>query len=107
MGFTIAFRDVSFDFVDYGGVFFLVDDLRKAIVSVPIRMEGKALLWLNLFEERSHLSLSYQKVAAELSAALNSKGIGRDIDHVIQSEFISKNYHSCARTTRTKPVHSS
>ncbi|RMD95813.1 MAG: GWxTD domain-containing protein, partial [Calditrichaeota bacterium] len=64
--------DVNFDFVEYGGLYRLEVDLRKAIESVPQNLKGSIILWRDLFEQRQHLNIRYQTTANKLERILYS-----------------------------------
>ncbi|MDQ7054417.1 MAG: GWxTD domain-containing protein [candidate division KSB1 bacterium] len=90
--------DVSFDFVEYGGLYRLVTDLRKAIESVPQNLNGLIGLWKGLFEQRQNLSLRYQITANKLNQILHS--ISEDIppqvafaqaERTVTYEYIDRN----------------
>jgi GWxTD domain-containing protein len=59
--------EVTFDFVEFGGRYRLEPDLRRAIVEEATTSRR---LWqlTKLFDDRSHLSITYQRAKAELEA---------------------------------------
>ncbi len=97
-------EDVSFDFIDYGGLFYLVDDISKAIVP----NENKIFSLVQLFEERSNLNSAYQVTAANLRIVLQSIRIGQGAPPMRVGDIIQQDY--IARIDRVKqslPAHAS
>ncbi|RMD95463.1 MAG: GWxTD domain-containing protein [Calditrichaeota bacterium] len=79
------FKDVSFDFVEFGGVFWIVNDLRRAIVPV----NNKLVILTHLFEERSQLSLAYQITAWQLQQKL--LGLNHNsVESILQYEYLQR-----------------
>jgi GWxTD domain-containing protein len=64
--------DVSFDFVEYGGLYRLETDLRGALMAGASGPRDLVYQWQQLFEERQNLSLVYQKTSEELRRLLSS-----------------------------------
>ncbi|MDQ7066488.1 MAG: GWxTD domain-containing protein [candidate division KSB1 bacterium] len=96
--------DVSFDFIEYGGLFYLVDDISKAIVP----NENKLFSLVQLFEERSNLNLAYQVTAANLRMVLQSIRSGQAAPAMRVGDIIRQDY--IARIDRVKqslPAHAS
>lgn len=85
------FGDVSFDFISYGGLYWLTDDLRKAIAAPATTGLGRILQLANLFLERQDLGIRYQIVAPTLLAIAQGFGCGRTPDEVILYDYIEKN----------------
>ncbi|MDQ7065779.1 MAG: GWxTD domain-containing protein, partial [candidate division KSB1 bacterium] len=84
-------KDVSFDFIEYGGLYYLVDDLRKAIVAPPNDATHQLRQWTELFLERQDLGIRYQIVAVSLLNKLNNIAQGQSADDIIRYEYIEKN----------------
>ena len=82
--------DVSFDFVEYGGLFYEVDDISRAIVT----NENRLFNLVQLFEERSGLNLAYQVTAANLRMILFSRVQGGQaimrVRDIIQQDYIAR-----------------
>ncbi len=58
--------DVSFDFVEYGALYRLESDLRRAIESVPQNLRDALDLLAELFLARQSLNIRYQVIANKL-----------------------------------------
>ncbi|RMD96893.1 MAG: GWxTD domain-containing protein, partial [Calditrichaeota bacterium] len=86
--------DVSFDFVEFGGIYYSVEDLRRALASVPSDFRAQLYLWMQLFDERSDLDLNYQITAAALRKSMQdlARGIRPNPESIIQHEYIVRNY---------------
>ncbi len=65
-------RDLSFDFVDFGGIYKQVKDLKEAIVVIPNKYRNikfsvdlKLISSIELYKERANLSINYEKLATD------------------------------------------
>jgi GWxTD domain-containing protein len=69
--YKIAGKNISFDFIEQGATFRLVNDLSEAVNSTN-GVEAMTAL-TRLYEQRSHLSGPYTRIANELSSAVITK----------------------------------
>jgi len=70
--YNMIHKDLSFDFVDFGGVYKQVKDLKEAIILIPdkyrelrLSVDLKLLASIELYKERAHLDISYARLATD------------------------------------------
>jgi len=70
--YNMIHKDLSFDFVDFGGIYKQVKDLKEAIVMIPdkyrelrLSVDLKLIASIDLYKERAHLGINYANLATD------------------------------------------